>query len=54
MYEFGGDVPYFDTDLRLMDVYMMLAESGRFGNIPTLEEDGTVTGTYFGTSPRQI
>jgi hypothetical protein len=57
-YEFGGNVPYFNTTLSLMGVYQMLYESGKFahlsGNadIETLIKEGTVPA--FGTNPRRI
>ncbi len=54
MYEFGGDVPYFNTTLRLMDVYMMLNESGSFGNLPQLSGNVASSELTFGVSPRQI
>jgi 4-amino-4-deoxy-L-arabinose transferase-like glycosyltransferase len=55
MYEYGADVPYFNTTLTAMDVFMQLSGTGDFGNLPTLLSYGTVaSGTVFGVSPRQI
>jgi 4-amino-4-deoxy-L-arabinose transferase-like glycosyltransferase len=57
-YEFGGDVPYFNTTLSLMGVYEMLYESGKFqylsGNamIEDLVKQGLIPA--FGTNPRRI
>jgi len=55
MYEYGADVPYFNTTLTAMDIYQQLSQSGEFGNLPTLLNNGTIaSGTVFGTSPRQV
>jgi len=55
MYEYGADVPYFNTTLTAMDVYMQLNETGAFGNLPELLTNGTVaSGMVFGVSPNQI
>jgi hypothetical protein len=57
-YEFGGDVPYFNTTLTLMDVYQKFYDSGRFaylsGNasVEALIKDGSIPA--FGTTPRRI
>jgi 4-amino-4-deoxy-L-arabinose transferase-like glycosyltransferase len=57
-YEFGGDVPYFNTTLTMMGVYQMFYESGKFaylsGNasVDGLINDGLIPA--FGTSPRRI
>ncbi len=57
-YEFGGNVPYFNTTLTLMDVYQMFYESGRFaplsGNatVEDMIKDGRLPA--FGTNPRRI
>jgi hypothetical protein len=57
-YEFGGDVPYFNTTLTAMSVYVMLYESGKFqylsGNamIEDLAKQGLIP--VFGTDPRRI
>ncbi len=57
-YEYGGDVPYFNTTLGLMDIYVMLYASGKFqylsGNamIEDLANQGLLPA--FGTNPRRI
>ncbi len=57
-YEFGGDVPYFNTTLSLMGVYQMFYDSGRFaplsGNatVEDLIADGSLPA--FGSNPRRI
>ncbi len=57
-YEFGGDVPYFNTTLSLMGVYQQLYDSGKFaylsGNalVEDLIKDGVIPA--FGTNPRRI
>ncbi len=57
-YEFGGDVPYFNTTLSLMDVYEKFYDSGKFaylsGNASV--EDLITKGLLpaFGTNPRRI
>ncbi|MFB3890046.1 MAG: ArnT family glycosyltransferase [Candidatus Bathyarchaeia archaeon] len=47
-YEFGGDVPYFNTTLSLMGVYTMLYASASFSK---LSDNETVT---YGVWPRRI
>jgi hypothetical protein len=47
-YEFGGDVPYFNSTLSLMGIYQMLYDSGKFTQ---LMESGTY---WFGKYPRRI
>ncbi len=58
-YEFGGDVPYFNTTLSLMGVYEMFYASGRFehlsldnADVEELIKDGVLPA--FGTNPRRI
>jgi hypothetical protein len=57
-YEFGGDVPYFNTTLSLMGVYQKLYDSGKFaylsGNVTVeaLIKEGLIPA--FGTNPRRI
>ena len=57
-YEYGGNVPYFNTTLTAMGVYEMLYESGKFqylsGNamIEDLVKQGLIPA--FGTDPRRI
>jgi len=57
-YEFGGDVPYFNTTLSLMGVYQKLYDSGKFaylsGNVTveTLIKEGLIPA--FGINPRRI
>ena len=57
-YEFGGDVPYFNTTLSLMGVYQMLYDSGKFSylsgnaNIEDLVKEGLIPA--FGVNPRRI
>ncbi|MEM4733917.1 MAG: glycosyltransferase family 39 protein [Candidatus Bathyarchaeia archaeon] len=57
-YEYGGDVPYFNTTLCLMDVYQMFYASGRFaplfGNdtVEDMIKDERLPA--FGTNPRRI
>jgi len=57
-YEYGGDVPYFNSTLTTMGVYAMLYESGKFqylsGNamIEDLAKQGLIP--TFGTDPRRI
>jgi len=57
-YEFGGDVPYFNTTLNLMGVYQKFYDSGKFaylsGNasVEALIKEGLLPA--FGTSPRRI
>lgn len=57
-YEFGGDVPYFNTSLSLMGVYQQLYTSGKFAHLSgsalmeDLIKDGTIPA--FGTNPRRI
>jgi 4-amino-4-deoxy-L-arabinose transferase-like glycosyltransferase len=57
-YEFGGDVPYFNTTLSLMDVYQMFYDSGRFAPLSgnATVEDLIAEGSLpaFGTNPRRI
>jgi hypothetical protein len=62
VYEFGGDAPYFNTNLSLMDIYPMLNQTGRFSGLPKLLPDMAdpagrllvVADVLFGKSPRQI
>ena len=56
MYQYGADVPYFNSTYTLSDVYIMLNTTGRFADFPTLASDmkTVATGVVFGTSPRQI
>jgi hypothetical protein len=57
-YEYGGNVPYFNTTLSAMGVYQMLYQSGKFqylsGNnmIEDLAKQGLLPA--FGTNPRRI
>ena len=57
-YEFGGDVPYFNTTLTAMGVFEMLYQSGQFqylsGNamMNNLIKQGLIP--TFGTDPRRI
>ena len=57
-YEFGGDVPYFNTTLNLMEIYAQFYTSGKFaylsGNaaMEDLIKEGLIPA--FGTSPRRI
>jgi 4-amino-4-deoxy-L-arabinose transferase-like glycosyltransferase len=57
-YEYGGDVPYFNTTLNLMEIYMQLYASGKFAYLSgnSLMEDLTREGLIpaFGTNPRRI
>jgi hypothetical protein len=57
-YEYGGDVPYFNTTLNLMEIYMQLYASGKFAYLSgnALIEDLTRNGLIpaFGTNPRRI
>jgi hypothetical protein len=57
-YEFGGDVPYFNTTLSLMDVYQMFYDSGKFAPLSAnaTVEDLIAEGSLpaFGTNPRRI
>jgi uncharacterized membrane protein len=57
-YEYGGDVPYFNTTLNLMDVYQKLYDSGKFAHLSgnALIEDLIKEGLIpaFGTNPRRI
>jgi hypothetical protein len=49
-YEYGGDVPYFNTTLSLQGVYEMFYASGKFTQLMDLNN-----GTYwFGSYPRRI
>jgi len=45
-YEYGGTVPYFNTTLNLMQIYMQLYASGNFSNISPQQT--------FGSDPRRI
>ena len=57
MYEYGAEVPYFNSTLTLMDIYQQLSNSGNFGNLPTLDDlepNSVSSSTIFGKSPRQI
>jgi len=47
-YEYGGDVPYFNTTLSLMGIYQMLYDSGKFTQ---LYDNQTY---WFGAYPRRI
>jgi hypothetical protein len=57
-YEFGGNVPYFNTTLSLMGVYQMFYDSGKFAylsdnaSIEGLIKEGLIPA--FGTNPRRI
>lgn len=57
-YEYGGDVPYFNTTLSAMGVYASLYESGKFqylsGNnmLEDLVKQGLIPA--FGTDPRRV
>ena len=57
-YEFGGNVPYFNTTLSLMSVYQMFYDSGKFAylsdnaSIEELIKEGLIPA--FGTNPRRI
>ena len=57
-YEFGGNVPYFNTTLSLMGVYQMFYDSGKFAylsdnaSIEELIKEGLIPA--FGTNPRRI
>jgi 4-amino-4-deoxy-L-arabinose transferase-like glycosyltransferase len=57
-YEFGGDVPYFNTTLSLMEVYQMFYDSGKFAPLSAnaTVEDLIAEGSLpaFGTNPRRI
>jgi hypothetical protein len=57
-YEFGGDVPYFNTTLSLMNVYQMFYDSGKFAPLSAnaTVEDLIAEGSLpaFGTNPRRI
>jgi len=60
MYQYGGEVPYFNSNLSLMVVYDLLNQTGRFAGLPVLAlADDNITyyvasGVYFGKSPWQI
>lgn len=45
-YEYGGDVPYFNTTLNLMEIYVQLYASGKFSQISDQAS--------FGINPRRI
>ncbi len=47
-YEYGGDVPYFNTTLSLQGVYQMLYDSGKFSKLMDNET------FWFGRYPRRI
>ncbi|UCF45212.1 MAG: glycosyltransferase family 39 protein [Candidatus Bathyarchaeota archaeon] len=57
-YEFGGDVPYFNTTLSLMDVYEKFYDSGKFAylsrnaSVEVLIKEGLLPA--FGANPRRI
>ena len=57
-YEFGGDVPYFNTTLSLMGVYQKLYDSGKFaylsGNVTVEALINESLIPAFGTNPRRI
>jgi 4-amino-4-deoxy-L-arabinose transferase-like glycosyltransferase len=57
-YEFGGDVPYFNTTLSLRDVYQEFYDSGRFaylsGNVTVEDLIKQDLLPAFGTNPRRI